>query len=635
MKKIRVTGRWVREHYVKREVMVAMRDGVRLYTAVYEPVSDAFERDAHSCMDNVGAVDGPYWDGKGSRPVMLVRTPFSMKPYGRGFRKHLKDDMRNFVLAGYVIVYQNVRGRYLSEGDFVNIRPVRHEDPVPESHVTDEVTDTWDTCEWILSGTVNNGRIGVRGMSYPGFYATSAALCGHPAIRAVSPQAPVTDWFMGDDTHHNGALMLSDMYQFGAKFFRTRKGPSARTLPSVAGIEGDDIYTYFLGKGPIVRILEPLLLGKTPFWEQIIRHKDYDLFWRESVPSRHFRNVRPAMLFVGGTFDAEDAYGPLHCWETMNAQSPETENHLVIGPWCHGGWLSGQYDHLDGAAFGAGLSDYFLDRIEWPFFCYHLEDRGEGLKGKIVAIPSSAKEYVPSDRAHFFPPVRNFEEWPPAGVWEMKLCLTAADVCMPDGGHGFSADERNQYMLVGKATSFMSDPKNPVPYYHEASVWTVADYMAGDQRFLHGRPDVLSFSGEALKSVLRVAGPVDVSVWVKTDSTDMDLIVKIIDVRPDGYEMLVRGDVMPARYRNGFDHPEPSVPGSPMRIGFRMSDVFHDFLPGHRIMVQVQASWFPIVALNPQRYVGNQYEAAEYEAAAIEVLCDGEHQSCIALPVLP
>jgi len=585
------------EHYTKREEMVPMRDGVRLHTAIYEPVAEAFAKDA----------DPSEWDGAEPRPILMTRTPFSLKPYGKGFRKHIKDDQRNFVRAGYIIVYQSVRGRYLSEGEFVNVRPV--------GGSVDETTDTSDTCDWLLSHTSNNGRIGVRGMSYPGFYATMAAISGHPAIRAVSPQAPVTDWYMGDDAHHNGALMLADMHSFGAKFFRSRKSPSIRTLPAVTKVEGD-IYEHFLGKGTIRKMLEPFD-SRTPFWEDLRSHKDYDGFWKERAATRHLRDIKPAMLFVGGTYDAEDAYGPVACWRSMRNQSPETEAHLVLGPWCHGGWLFDDYDHLDGAWFGTCLSDTFLDTIEWPFFRRHLEGKGEGLKSAVLTIPSFAKRYVPGGKRNFFPPVRRHDVWPPEGTVAAKLHL--------EQGGTLSCTRPSS----GKET-FASDPSDPVPYRADSSAWRNPAYMAADQRFLSHRSDVLSFWSAPLRKTMRLAGPLRATISVETDATDLDVIVKLVDVRPDGYQMLVRGDVMPARYRDGFEHPKPTRPGEPMTLDFTMTDIVHDVLPGHRLMVQVQASCFPLIAMNPQHFVENQYEAEEYRTAKVTVLCG---ESCLGLPL--
>lgn len=579
--------------------MVPMRDGVKLYTAVYEPV------------------------GVTGRPIVMMRTPFSLKPYGPRPKKHMREDLRLFMKAGYIIVYQSVRGRYLSEGEFVNVRPLS------ENGGTDETTDTFDTCEWLLSHTASNGRIGVRGMSYPGFYATMAALSGHPAIKAVSPQAPVTDWFRGDDAHHNGALMLADMYGFGAKFFRPRKEPSVRTLPAVARVTGD-IYDYFLGKGTIRNILRPLRSGKTPFWEEMCEHKDYDRFWQERVPTRHFLAVKPAMLFVGGTFDAEDAYGPVACWRVMNEQSPETENHLVLGPWCHGGWNYSDYDHLDGSWFGTGLSKTFKEKIEWPFFRDHLEDlpveESEPLS-KVIVIPSFAKRYVYGGKRKFFPPVRHYAAWPPKGTESVRVYLADGNVSENGRQESLTVGRLSDVPSAGEMT-FVSDPSDPVPYREEDSEWRNPAYMAADQRFLEYRDDVLTYIGKPLDRPMRLGGPVRVCADIVTDATDFDLIVKLIDVRPDGYQMLVRGDVMPARYRDSLSSPRPVVPGERTRIEFVMDDIAHDFLKGHSLMVQVQASSFPLVAMNPQKYVENQYDASEYRTASIRVLGD----SWISLP---
>ena len=327
-----VDRNWVEENYTKHEVMIPMRDGISLYTAVYEPV------------------------GSGCRPVIMLRTPYSCSPYGTGFSSSLWKDMRLFAENRYIIVLQNVRGRYMSEGEYENIRPFN---PDKTGVVTDEASDTYDTVEWILDNTSNNGNVGVTGVSYPGFYAAMAALSGHPAVKAVSPQAPVYDWYMGDDAHHNGVLMLLDTYSFGGSMYREHDNPAPKAPKSAARIKGD-VYSFFLNAGTMEGITATFS-DSLAFWHSMMEHPDYDSFWQERCPGRHFRGNLPAVLVVGGTFDTDDCYGALNTYGSIARQAPGTSLHLVYGPWYHGGWHNLSYDHLGQVWLGDGLSEYFME----------------------------------------------------------------------------------------------------------------------------------------------------------------------------------------------------------------------------------------------------------------------------------
>ena len=383
-----VTVGWLKDNYTKREVMIPMRDGARLYTAVYEPVSEAK-----------------------AKPVMLVRTPYSLKPYGfeageeplpgkQTYSSGIWDDLLNYAADGYVIVLQNVRGTFLSEGDFENIRPHLSgmAGGTAKGCIVDEATDTYDTIEWLLANTDSNGNIGVKGTSYPGFYATMAALSRHPAIKAVSPQAPVTDWFMGDDAHHNGALCLADCYRFGSSMYRTRKAPSTKGLSKLVNID-TDLYEYFLGR-PMADL--SAYFGDTlAFWNSMVSHPDYDRFWKDRNPGRHLKDIKPAVLVTGGFYDAEDCYGAFETYNEIRGLSPECNLYLAVGPWYHGGWKNRKANHLSGAWFGEASGEYYLDDIEYPFFTYYLEGKGnmparvnilpsgETLKSNMEGVPSS------------------------------------------------------------------------------------------------------------------------------------------------------------------------------------------------------------------------------------------------------
>lgn len=626
-----LTINWVEENYTKREVMIPMRDGNSLYTAIYEPKD-------HGTGSAAGSSDQP--SSALLPPILLLRTPFPLKPYGEGrMASNLRESLANYAREGYVIVQQNVRGTYLSEGNFVNVPPLR-EQGTGMLIETSEMTDTYDTVDWLLENTRNNGKVGVKGMSYPGFYATCASLCGHPAIKAVSPQAPVTDWFMGDDIHHNGALMLSDTYHFGRFFFRKRPHPTSRILPTIQE-NHKDVYKFFLKKGAISKVLGPLA-ARREFFKDIVTHPNYDSFWQDrnaSVALEESRDRYPAMLVVGGTFDAEDGYGPIQCFNKIC----DRENaYLVLGPWSHGAWNHFDYDHLADSALGSGLSEYYLDTIEYPFFAYYLEGKTEDAAqllapfDKVRIFPSEAISFENKPkRSRWKNPITETlsiasDSWPLQATHPLRLYLTdgrklSRRAQQPDGT--LAADVKNTAPLT-----YTSNPLRPVPAV-EPSPYISKHYMAADQRFASRRKDVLTFRGPKEKGTMVICGPVRVSLNVKLSSTDADMVVKLIDVRPDGYQMLVRGDIMPMRFRKSFEKPQAVKAGEPTLVQFTMNDVYHVIKPGHKLMVQVQSSWYPLFAMNPQKFMKNPYlaETKDYTPCKVTLL-PGE--SYIELQVL-
>ena len=583
-----VAWKWLAENYTKTEVMIPMRDGVSLYTAIYQPV-----------------------DSTVRHPVIMQRTPYALRPYGKGYAKSLRDYMGVFLRHGYIIVFQNVRGTFLSEGDFENIRPLSS-----SKQGTDETTDTYDTVDWLLKNTFCNGSVGVKGTSYPGFYATMAAINSHPAIKAVSPQAPVCDWYMGDDVHHNGAFFLADMYRFGSSFFRPRSKPTIRSKSSLVTVD-KDIYEFFLEKGSMSEIMKPYG-DSLKFWNEIKAHPHYDDFWKERNPVRHLKNIKPAVMVVAGTFDAEDCYGAFETYRGIKKNSPETELYMVIGPWAHGSWKDLKYNGLGGTFFGEGSAGYFIENLEYPFFAYYLE--GKGVK------PTYSNIFLPSGEAV----VGGEDSWTETALWPPSSLLTERFYLYAD-------QKLNPASPVKKKSfcSYVSDPSDPVPYYNEQSQERVKDYMAGDQSFLNERKDVLKFWGPVMDKEALLAGPVKVSLKVSANSADADFIVKLIDVRPDGFQMLIRGDVMPARYRKGFEKPEAMEEGKIESIDFTMADIAHVIGRGHRLLVHVQSTWFPLVALNPQNLVDNQYyaERKDYRKAKIDIHCSKEASSYIELSI--
>lgn len=577
-----IDQQWLEQNYTKKEAMVQMRDSVSLYTSVYEPI---------------GATD---------RPVLIVRTPYSCAPYGLGWKGDLSEYMQEFLRNNYIIVFQDVRGRYMSEGEYLNIRPYIRQ---KANNETDEASDTYDTIEWILQNTDNNGSVGVTGMSYPGFYATMAALSGHPALKAVSPQAPILDWFKGDDVHHNGALMLMDIYSFAPYMFKKHENP-VQEDHGLASPIGENAYEWFLQmKTP--SNLTAALPDTLKFWNEILQHPHYDSYWMDRSLEYDLHAILPAILVVGGAYDTDDCYGALNTYRLIRQNSPDTDLHFVYGPWTHGGWHHADYEGLGDVKFTKGISEDFMRDIEYPFFRYYLE--GKGSKPKpVYAIASGSDSW------------QKMDVWPSSEMTLKPLYLT--------NDSSLSFDESSYESSV---SSYVSDPDNPVPFMEDASRRDNS-YMVADQRFATERADVLSFVSDVQEDVLKLQGPVKVDMNLSVSTDDADLVVKLIDVYPDGYQMLVRGDVFPVRYREGFNAPKPATPGEVMNIQFTMNDVAHWVQPGHRLMVQIQSSWFPLVNMNPQTFMDNIYMAKpeDYQKSEVTIYHQKNLQSRILLPVM-
>lgn len=579
---VTIDQQWLEDNYTKREVMIPMRDGIKLYTSIYEP------------------------DEAEERPVLIVRTPYSCAPYGEGWKGDLTEYMQEFLKNHYVIAFQDVRGRYMSEGQYENVRPY---DPFKSGNETDEASDTYDTIEWLISNTDNNGSVGVTGMSYPGFYATMAALSGHPALKAVSPQAPILDWFKGDDVHHNGALMLMDIYSFAPYMFKEHDNPVEEDhgLPSPIG---ENAYDWFLQKKTLSN-LTAALPDTLAFWNQILQHPHYDEYWKERSLEQHLHDIKPAILVVGGTFDTDDCYGALNTYKLIRYNSPETDLHFVYGPWTHGGWHESDYEGLGTIEFTKGLSADFMTVIEYPFFRYYLEGKGKRPEPVYIAASGSDK-------------------WQTMDVWPNED-LNYTSLYLNDG-KSLSCEEETAENCI---SSYVSDPSAPVPFMKEASRRDKS-YMVADQSFASDRADVIAFTGAPQEEVLKLQGPVKVDLNMSISTDDADVVVKLIDVYPDGYQMLIRGEVFPVRYRESLDKPKPATHGEVMNVQFTMNDVAHWVLPGHRLMVQIQSSWFPLVNMNPQTYMDNIYlaEPEDYTKAEIKIYHQKNLQSRILLPVI-
>ncbi|MBX3420149.1 MAG: CocE/NonD family hydrolase [Pirellulaceae bacterium] len=601
----------IRLRYVKQEVMIAMRDGVRLHTAIYSP------RDTTQTY-----------------PLLLKRTPYSCDPYGAHAYPSQLGPSRHFTDAGYIFVVQDVRGQYMSEGTFVQVTPHIADKRSPQQ--IDESSDTFDTIQWLLQNVQNhNGRVGMYGISYPGFYCSAGMIDAHPALRAVSPQAPVADWYF-DDFLHNGAFFLAHAYRWLGYNAQPRTGPTSQR-PSEQPLPSLDGYNLFLQAGTIQEINRRFLKGSIPFWDQMMQHPNRDQFWKQRDIVPHLKNVAPAVLLVTGWFDAEDLYGSFATYQAIERHNPSVNNVLVVGPWRHGGWASEEGDRLGDAHFGSKTAAFYRAEIEFPFFEMYLKDADFPPPAEATVFETGSNRW------------RVFDTWPPAEAKDRKLFFQQAGL-LDDAPPTQPADYPHDYQTDAPARAaaydqYVSDPSRPVPYTAAITPRMTNEYMVEDQRFAARRPDVLAYQTPVLQQDVTVAGPIDVQLWVTTTGTDADFIVKLIDVFPDGtqvaqqpnYHMLVRSEVFRARFRESFEHPQPLQPGQPTRIAFQLQDVLHRFQVGHQIMVQVQSSWFPLVDRNPQKYIPNIFfaEADDFQTATHRLLRSAEHPSHLRLSVLP
>ncbi|HEX8492031.1 MAG TPA: CocE/NonD family hydrolase [Pyrinomonadaceae bacterium] len=596
----------VKANYVKHEYRVPMRDGVKLFTSVYVPK-----------------------DASRKYPIMLSRTPYTVSPYGEDKYKELLGPSIHFMREGYIFVYQDVRGKFMSEGEYVNVRPYKPRKSGPTD--IDESTDTYDTIEWLMKNIPNhNARVGMWGISYPGFYTSMGIIDAHPALKAASPQAPIADWFIGDDFHHNGALFLPHGFNFLAAFGLPRPKPTTEwTQPSFKHGTPDG-YKFFLEMGPLPNADLKYYKGTVAFWNEMMAHPNYDDYWKARNVPQHLNNIRPSVMTVGGWFDAEDLYGALHTYEAIEKKNPGIYNTLVMGPWLHGGWAGMEGDKLGDINFGEKTGVFYREKIEFPFFNCVLKDKCDDKLPEAYVFETGSNRW------------RKFDSWPPKNTRETALYLDA------NGKLSFNAPAAT---LPARAfDEYISDPARPVPHINRISIGMTGDYMIQDQRFASRRPDVLVYQTEPLTRDVTLAGPVSANLFVSTSGTDSDFIVKLIDVFPDdtpdpepnpnnlrmgGYQMFVRGEPMRARYRNSWERPEPMTPNQPTKVAFVMPDTSHTFRKGHRIMVQIQSSWFPLVDRNPQRFVDiYRAKASDFQKATQRVYRSGRMSSHVKLTVL-
>ena len=609
---------YIEKNYTKREVMIPMRDGVRLFTSIYTPK-----------------------DQSRKYPILIKRTPYSCEPYGAGAFPSKFQNM-NLARSGYIFVIQDVRGRYMSEGEYQDVRPhnpAAAAKPKPGAPTpVDESSDTYDTVDWLLKyASTNNGNVGVYGISYPGFYATMAILAGHPAIKAVSPQAPVTDWFIGDDFHHNGALMLMDAFSFYSGFGKPRPKPTMAHADGFSDWKTPDNYDFYLHAGALRNYADKYGMKNIPFWNDLMTHPDYDAFWKERNPRPHLKNIRPAVLVVGGLFDAEDCWGAWNLYKAMEGQNaPSQSIRLVEGPWVHGGWARTTGEQLGNVTFGSRTSDVYQNEIEVKFFEHYLKGIGA------MDLPEASIFETGSN--HW----TNYSVWPPKEATPQKWYFREKGALdnQPPGADAASS-----------MTTYTSDPAHPVPYTEDVHMGRTREYMTDDQRFAARRPDELVYETPVLSSPVTVTGPVIADLWVSLDddgaaprtaTLDADFVVKIIDVFPDtlsalssnkiplgGYQMLVRGEIFRGRYRNSYEKPEGFDRGDPSHVRFELPDIAHTFLPGHKMMIQVQSSWFPLADRNPQQFI-NIYEAQDSDFIPLKITIhqDPTMASGIILPIL-
>jgi putative CocE/NonD family hydrolase len=587
-----------------------MRDGIKLFTAIYIP-KDTTE--AH--------------------PILMTRTPYSCAPYGENnFRAFWYSHWRYYMREEYIIVYQDVRGRWMSEGDFVDVRPFN---PNKTGNQFDEASDTYDAIDWLVKNIPhNNNRVGVMGISYPGFYSTMASLSGHPSLKAVSPQAPVTEWFIGDDFHHNGVFFQMDAFAFYTGFGKPRPHPTT-IGPSGFDYPIHDNYAFYLQAGTLKKLSE-YMGDSIAFWKDVYAHPNYDEWW-QARNTRNFVEHIPsstATMVVGGLFDAEDCFGAWNLYKAIE-QKAKNNNKLVIGPWYHGQWSSRDGSQMGNIHFGSNTAEWYQNNIEIPYFNYYLKGKGDISKQAEATIFFSGENQW-----------RKFNQWPPADKADRPIYL------QPGGKLSWDAP-------AGKSSyaEYVSDPAHPVPYTEDVHFTRTISYMDDDQRFASRRPDVLTFQTDVLNDDLTIGGPVVADLKVSITGTDADFVVKIIDVFPndfkypnsvteqgrqgggtypmDGYQMLVRGEIMRGKYRNSYTTPEPFSPNKTTEVKFTLPDVAHTFKKGHRLMIQIQSSWFPLADRNPQKFM-NIYEANEndFQKATIRIYHDATNSSSVILPII-
>lgn len=590
----------VKAHYVKREVAIPMRDGVKLFTIIYAP-KDTSQR----------------------YPILMTRTAYGIAPYGPDAYRTVVGPNNEFAKEGYIFVYQDTRGKFKSEGEFIHHVPY-----VKGSNGPNESTDTWDTIDWLVKNVPNtNGRVGQWGISWGGWEVSMGMIDAHPALKASSPQAPPQDQFLGDDYHSGGAYQLMYGFNWMSTNARARSGPSGAPVERF-DYGTPDGYRFFLELGAAANA-QKYFADHVPTWNDHMAHGTYDDYWQARNVPKDLVNITHPVLIVATWFDAQDFYGPFRMYRALKEKNPSNKTTLVVGPWLHGGWARSDGDVLGNINFGSKTAEYFRTRIELPFFNHYLKDKGDLRLADAIVFETGANRW------------HEYDHWPPKSTQPRPIYLQA------DGRLSFNAP-------AGSSSSahdaYESDPRKPVPYTAEITTTEGHVFMVEDQRFVWNRPDVLVYETEPLTEDLTIAGPIDVTLNVSTTNTDGDWVVKVIDVYPGnapdpkpnprtvrmgGFQMLLAGDIQRAKFRRSLSHPEPMVPNQPTKLTFTLGDKYHTFLKGHRVMVQIQNSWFPMFDRNPQTFV-DIYHAkdSDYQKATHKVFRSATLPSFITLPII-
>jgi putative CocE/NonD family hydrolase len=601
--KAQSSSTYVQDNYTKTAQYIPMRDGTRLYTVIYAPK-----------------------DQTSDYPIMMQRTCYSVAPYGENEFKSAVGPNEYMMRDGYIFVYQDVRGRWMSEGEFDNMRPNIPGNDVSDETAIDESSDTYDTIEWLLKNVDgHNGKVGQWGISYPGFYTAAALPDAHPALVASSPQAPIGDFFF-DDFHHMGATLQSYLMAYPV-FGHQTDGPTDKSWYTdkwdamrAAG-NTKDSYAFNMAIGPLKNVTENIYPDNF-FWKDVASHPNYDEFWQKRAIVNHYQDVDHAVMTVGGWFDAEDLYGPLTIYKNVERNNPNNKNNtIVMGPWSHGNWARVRGEQMvNHIYYGDSISVFYQKNIETPFFEHHLKGKKNPELPEAYMFDTGLKQW------------EQFEQWPP----EQDQLVFGFE----KGGKLLINEQADQETNF----DYVSDPAHPVPFRSEVTpvTFTPRAYMTDDQRHASRRPDVLTFQTEVLDSDLRLAGEIQANLEViLQDITDADFIVKVIDVYPDnmeneeqtpdhvtlaGYQQLVRAETFRGRFRNDFSKPEPFTKGQKTEVNFPLQDVLHTFKKGHRIMIQIHSTWFPYIDRNPQKYVDNIFEADEedFTTGTITVLGSSE-----------
>lgn len=590
---------YIRANYTKYEYQIPMRDDVKLFTSVYVPNDDSK-----------------------TYPMMFQRTPYRVAPYGADKYKTRLGPSDAFEKEGFIFVFQDVRGKFMSEGEFVNMRP---QDAYKRGNsATDDATDTYDSIEWLVKNVDNNnGNVGMWGTSYPGYYTSVGAINSHPALKAISPQAPIADWFF-DDFHRNGAFVTPMAFIFFDTFDKQRDGQFAYWPKGMDQVTPDG-YQFFKDLGPLTNVNEDYFNGERPFWNEIIAHPNYDDYWQSRDLLQHLSKTKPATLVVGGWYDTEDLYGPLYTYQTMSQKNSQSHIKLVMGPWSHGQWNSTKGGaSLGEANFGFDTSAWFQKEVLLPFFKQHLKGEGEANLATATMFETGSNRW------------KKFDTWPPKAGNVQTLYLG-----------------NNEQLLDGNtskgASEYISDPNKPVPHSAKVSRGWDKPYMVEDQRFAARRPDVLVFETDVLENDMTIAGAIDLDLWFSTTQTAADIVVKVVDVFPGkddntnkvdketgNRHELVRWSVIRGRFRESMSEPKPFVANQPTKVTFDLYDILHTFKRGHKLQIQIQSSMFPFIDMNPQHYVDNIFEAKEsdYVKAMHTIYHNKDYPSAIRFKTL-